>query len=282
MRRLLDFLRKYDYWLLFILLEAASLFMLFRWGRYQNAVWFTSANVVTGRLLEWESDVWAYVHLGARNKELLERNLLLERRVERLTQRLESLEHVPSSGELRQEELLGDMALVHADVVNNSVNRRSNYFTINKGSDEGVVPEMGVVCAGGVAGIVYQTTPHYALVMSLLNHNSNVSCRLRGTDYFGYLHWDGASPLYATLGDIPLHAKVKEGTVVETSGFSAVFPAGLFVGRVKKVEFSEDGLSYQLKVNLGTDFARMRDVCVIALPGRVEQDSLQGKVVQEK
>lgn len=63
--------------------------------------------------------------------------------------------------------------------------------------------------------------------------------------------------MYASLGDIPRHARLKEGMTVETSGFSAVFPAGLFVGKVTKVENSEDGLSYKLQVNLSTDFARI-------------------------
>ena len=162
------------------------------------------------------------------------------------------------------------------------MNRHNNYLTINKGELDGVKPEMGVVCGTGIVGIVYLTSPHYAIVMPLLNSKSNISCCLRGTDYFGYLRWDGRHPLYASLGDIPRHARLKEGMTVETSGFSAVFPAGLFVGKVTKVENSEDGLSYKLQVNLSTDFARLRDVCVLTTPNRVEIDSLQQKIESEK
>ena len=147
---------------------------------------------------------------------------------------------------------------------------------------DGVKPEMGVVCGTGVVGIVYLTSPHYAMVMPLLNSKSNLSCRLRGTGYCGYLRWDGRHPLYASLGDIPRHARLKEGMAVETSGFSAVFPAGLFVGKVKQIRNSEDGLSYELQVNLSTDFARLREVCVLTSPNRVEIDSLQRQLDLEK
>ena len=41
----------------------------------------------------------------------------------------------------------------------------------------------------------YLTSLHYAIVMPLLNSKSNISCCLRGTDYFGYLRWDGRHPL---------------------------------------------------------------------------------------
>lgn len=282
MRNLLDFLNKYSYWLLFIVLEAISLLLLFRFNLYQGSVWFTSANTVAGRILEWEADALSYIELGEQNKQLVQRNYMLERKMEELTRRLERATHDSTYAELRQAELLKDFKTIPAEVVNNSVNKRNNYLTINKGEADGVKPEMGVVCGTGIVGIVYLTSPHYSVVMPLLNGKSNVSCRLRGTDYFGYLCWEGRSPLSLSLGDIPRHARLKVGMVVETSGFSAVFPAGLFVGRVKEIANSEDGLSYKLKVNLGTDFARLRDVCVLATPNRAEIDSLQRNVETEK
>ena len=279
MQGLLDFLKKYSYWLLFILLEGVSLLLLFRFNLYQGSVWFTSANAVSGRVLEWESDFLSYITLGERNKELMQKNLVLEQRVRALTELLDRAGHDSTYTELRQKELLADFSMVPAEVVGNSVNKHNNYLTINKGELDGVRPEMGVVCGTGVVGIVYQASSHYAIVMPLLNGKSNISCRVRGTDYFGYLRWEGGHPLYASLGDIPRHARLKEGMTVETSGFSAVFPAGLFVG---KVENSEDGLSYKLQVNLSTDFARLRDVCVLTTPNRVEIDSLQQKIETEK
>lgn len=256
--------------------------LLFRFNLYQGSVWFTSANTVSGRVLEWESDFLSYIALGERNKDLMRKNLVLEQRVRALTELLDRAEHDSTYTEMRQRELLDGFGMVPAEVVSNSVNRHNNYLTINKGELDGVKPEMGVVCGTGIVGIVYLTSLHYAIVMPLLNSKSNISCCLRGTDYFGYLRWDGRHPLYASLGDIPRHARLKEGMTVETSGFSAVFPAGLFVGKVTKVENSEDGLSYKLQVNLSTDFARLRDVCVLTTPNWVEIDSLQQKIESEK
>ncbi|MCD8317679.1 MAG: rod shape-determining protein MreC [Paraprevotella sp.] len=282
MRDLLDFLKKYSYWFLFLVLEGISLFLLFRFNLYQGSVWFTSANTVSGQVLKWESAALSYVALGKQNRDLVRENIVLEQRVKALSELLDRAEHDSTYAEKRQASLLADFGMVNAEVVNNSVNRRNNYLTIDKGELDGVRPEMGVVCGTGIVGIVYLTTPHYAIVMPVLNGKSNISCALRGTDYFGYLRWEGTHPLHASLGDIPRHAHVKEGMTVETSGFSAVFPAGLFVGKVHKVENSDDGLSYKLDVNLGTDFSRLRDVCVLTMPNRVEIDSLQQKVESEK
>jgi len=277
-RNLLDFLKKYNYWILFILLEGGSLLLLVHFNRYQGSVWFTSANAVSGKLLEWEADFMAYVSLGQHNKELMQKNLMLEQRVWAMRKLLDECGHDSTYTERRQQEILKEFDVIPAEVVSNSVSKHNNYITINKGELDGVKPEMGVVCGTGIVGIVYQTSPHYAIVMSLLNSKSNVGCCLRGTDYFGYLCWEGRYPLRASLRDIPRHARLKEGMIVETSGFSAVFPAGLFVGKVTKIENSDDGLSYKLRVNLGTDLARLRDVCVISAPYGEEIDSLQQKV----
>lgn len=282
MRTLFDFLRKYFYWFLFILLEGAGLFMLFRFNVYQNSVWFTTAGVVSGQLLQWEADAWSYVSLGKHNKELTRRNILLEQRAAALSDCLAQAAHDSSYTEKRQACLLDGFTMIDANIINNTIKKKNNYLTIDKGEDDGVQAEMGVVCGTGVVGIVYITSKHYAIVMPILNQNSNISCRLRGTNYFGYLHWEGHTPLQATLDDIPRHAHIEKGMAVETSGFSAVFPAGLWVGNVAKVENSDDGLSYKLQVNLGTDFAKLRDVCVVSNARRAEIDSLQMAVKKEK
>jgi rod shape-determining protein MreC len=142
--------------------------------------------------------------------------------------------------------------------------RRDNLITISAGAADGVRQEMGVVCGTGLVGIVFLTSEHFSIVLPLLNSRSHISCRLRGSDYFGHLVWDGINPLYAQLDDIPRHARFNIGDIVETSGFSSVFPPGIFVGKVEAIGNSDDGLSYKLRVHLATDFTALQDVSVIA------------------
>ena len=274
MRKLLDFLSKYNYWLVFILLEAISLCALFRFNGYQGSVWFTSANTVSGKVMEWQSNILAYLALGDNNRALTERNVVLEHRIAELEHQLKKLDTEHSYTEQRTDSLLRSYQLLPATVVNNSVLLQDNYITINRGEADGVRPEMGVVCGTGVVGIIYLTAPHYSIVIPVLNSKSNISCRLRKSGYFGYLNWDGENPLYAWMNDIPRYAKINTGDVIETSGFSSVFPEGLFIGKVNQVRNSKDGLSYRIKVHLGTDFARLRDVSVIISPDQNELDSL--------
>ena len=265
MRNLLNFLVKYNYWFLFILLEVASFVLLFRFNRYQQSVFFTSANVVAGKLYEVTGSIAAYFHLKETNEDLLDHNIRLEQRVARLERALldarsdttlyRSLDSVPPTH---------SYSLYKARVIKNSLNRLDNYLTLDRGSADSIRPEMGVVSANGVVGIVYKTTPHYALVISLLNSKSSLSCKIQGSDYFGYLKWEGGDSQYAYLRDLPRHAEFSVGDTVVTSGYSAVFPPGLLVGYVDEMTDSHDGLSYLLKIRLATDFGRVSDVRVIA------------------
>ena len=127
-------------------------------------------------------------------------------------------------------------------------------------------------------GIVYKTSAHYALVISLLNSKSAVSCKIAGSEYFGYMRWDQGDSRYAYLKDLPRHVDFNIGDTVVTSGYSAVFPEGIMIGRVESVSDSHDGLSYLLKVRLSTDFGKIGSVRVVERKERMEQNELEKKI----
>ncbi|MCR4995159.1 MAG: rod shape-determining protein MreC [Bacteroidales bacterium] len=275
MNALYQFLAKYYHWLLFVALEGISITLLFQFNYYQNSIWLTTANSAVGRAIDWQQQALRYIHLGDVNKALMQRNILLQQNNRILAEEIAQLTHDSTLSERRQKAQLEGIRLIPARVTTNSVMHRDNLMTINVGSLDGVEPEMGVISGTGVVGIVYMTSSHYSIVLPLLNSRSNISCRLRGTDYPGSLKWDGSNPLYATLDNIPRHARFKIGDIVETSGYSVVFPPGLFMGKIDKVENSDDGLSYKLRVHLSIDFARLQDVCVVAQDFQAEVRELE-------
>lgn len=271
MQALLAFLTRYFHWFVFLLLEAVSVTMLFKYNSYQGSVWLTSANTVTGKIYEWTSSVEHFFSLTRRSEELNERNLFLEQEVGRLRRRLAEAEADTTADERREPQMLSDFQLVPAKVVANSVDRLDNLMTINRGSADGIEANMGVACGNGLVGVVYMTSSHYSVVIPVLNKHSRISCSIRGRNYFGYLSWNGGDPLYAYMDDVPRHAKFKKGEWVETSGYSYIFPPGISVGKIVGIYNSADGLSYRLKIHLSTDFACLRDVCVITDKGIAER-----------
>lgn len=278
MRNLLNFLLKYNYWFLFVFLEVVCFVLLFRFNNYQQSVFFTSANVVAGKVYEVSGGITSYFHLKSVNEDLLDRNMALELRITNLENllrdhRIDSVA-MNSIRTLEQE----DYRIFKAHVIRNSLNRADNYITLDQGSSSGIRPEMGVVDGNGVVGIVYKTSPSYSLVISVLNSKSSISCKIVGSEYFGYLKWEYGDSRYAYLKDLPRHAEFNLGDTVVTSGFSTVFPAGVMVGTVDDMADSNDGLSYLLKIKLATDFGKLGNVRVISRSGQEEQKELENRV----
>lgn len=263
MHNLIDFIQRHSHWFLFALLEVISLVLLFQYNSYQGSVWFTSANAVTGKVDAWNSAVESFFSLGKVNQELTQRNLYLEQQVRKLSERLTDVTKDTTWTDTAGVKILKSFKLIPAKVVSNSVANANNLITIDKGSSDGVRVDMGVVCGSGVVGIVYLTSRHYSIVIPAINAKSNISCRIYGRDYFGYLHWYGGDPQKAFVEEVPRHARFRLYDNVETSGFSSVFPPGILVGKILHVYNSVDGVSYRLQVKLSTDFSRLRDVCVV-------------------
>lgn len=283
MRNLLEFLAKYNHWFVFLILEVVSMVLLFQYNSYQGSAWFSSANAVTGKLYEWDANVETFFSLTKVNQELTQRNAYLEQEVQKLSDSLVSVTKDSSIYHRDQFALLRNYRLIPAKVVANSVDKPGNLMTIDKGSADGIHKDMGVISGTGVVGIVYLVAEHYAIVIPVLNTKSNISCMIQNRGYFGYLRWKGGVSDLAYLEEVPRHAHFKLGDNVVTSGYSAVFPPGVRVGRILHVFNSADGLSYRVQLRLSTDFARLRDVCVIddaAMKERLEimraaQDSIE-------
>ncbi len=281
MRNLLEFLSRHNHWFVFLLLEVVGLVLLFQYSNYHASVWISSANAVTGKVMEADAWVTSFFHMRGENEALTVRNLQLEQEVLALRNELDAVHRRDTTLQDRSRQVVFDsLQTIPAKVVGNSVHRVNNMMTIDRGEADGVKADMGVACGTGVVGIVYLTSAHYAVVLPVLNEKSNISCAIQGRGYFGYLHWNGGLTNEAYLDDVPRHAKFELGDTIVTSGYSSVFPGGLMVGTVTEQLDSRDGLSYRLKVQLATDYAQLRNVSVIRYEHRQEQAELEQKAAE--
>lgn len=259
--------------------------LLFTYNNYQGSIWLSSANVMTGKVYEVNAGVEQFFSLTDINEQLTKRNMYLEHQVQAMSSQI--ADKTSDSVLLKMENyvLMKNFRLIPAKVVSNSITKKNNLITIDKGEVDGVRKDMGVGCGRGVVGIVFMVGQHYSVVMPLLNSNSNISCSIDKRGYFGYLHWTGGNSRIAFMDEVPRHAHFKLYDKVVTSGYSSVFPPGLIIGKIIHVYNSSDGLSYRCMVELSTDFAKLRDVCVIddsQMKERIDilraaQDSLEKK-----
>lgn len=264
MRNLLNFFIRYSSWFVFAFYVVLSCALLFRKNPYQHHVYLTSAGAVASGVYDVTSNITGYINLRDINEDLQRRNAWLESEVIALQHRNRQLSQAILQDSLRSLDSIGRFDFIIASVINNSVIRPYNYITVDKGSAEGLSPEMGVMDQNGVVGVVNVVSEHHARIISLLNPNFRLSCKLRGNDAFGSLVWDGKRPTEALLEELPKQVKFRKGDTIVTSGYSAMFPEGIPVGVIIGSTRGEDDNFNTLRIRLLTDFSTLSTVKVIS------------------
>ena len=281
MRNVLNFLLRYNSWLLLALYIVVSCMLLFNFNDFQQSVWLTSTNRVSASLNSVYGEATSYMSLRQTNATLEERNAALSEQVMRLKEELQKVrEMLPDStfnipGKDR-------FSYITASVISSSQGHARNYLTINKGSSDGIRPGMGVICSTGVVGIIDVCAPHVSRVISVLNTNQRFSVKLAGTEYIGSLHWIPGDPEVTYMEEVPRHARFFKDMLVVTSGFSTAFPEGIPVGRVTGSLKNTTDNYLTLKLRLLPDFRRLQTLWVINDIYRNELDSVSIQKAQMK
>ncbi len=275
MHNLLNFLVKHVSWFVFIFYVIISCVLLFNNNPYQQSVYLTSANGVSASVFNLYSSVTSYFNLRQINNELQQRNAALEMQVIDLNKQVDNLKlQFPDT---TIQPIVRQYDYVVANVISNSVSQPYNYITIDRGARDGIEPEMGVVDHNGVVGIVNAVGNHSARIISLLNPYMRLSCKVKRNNYFGTMTWDGRSPEYATLQELPKQGRYIKGDTVVTSGYSAVFPEGIIVGYVVGKAQDFNGSFVSLKVKLATNFMQLSTVRAVKNRMKVELKALETK-----
>ena len=263
MRELIDFFIRNSKWFVFTFFVAISLSMLFKHNPYQQHVYMTSAGKVASSVYSVSNNITSYFNLRENNEDLNRRNADLQLEVIALREQVQRMQEEYGCDSLTLAPVLRHYDFIVARVINNSVMHPHNYITLNKGSEDGIAAEMGVIDQNGVVGVVNVVGPHAARVISLLNPNFRLSCKIKGNDSFGSLVWDGQDPQYALLEELPRHTVFQRGDTVITSGYSAVFPEGIPVGIVEQGDEKHNENFFTLKVRLLSDFSKLNNVQVV-------------------
>jgi rod shape-determining protein MreC len=277
MENLLLFFKRFGLFIQFLALEIVAIVLLVSFNGYQRSVFMSSAGWLSGSLYETVDAVSGYFHLREVNEALSAENARLKNELARyrhqddmaMVSAVDSLYLTAADTAYWQ-----PYRYVSARIIQHSINKAQNYITINKGTEAGIQPDMGVVSAQGVVGIVKSVSKHYAVVMPLLNVQSRISCKLDSSKNFGSLIWDSADYRYATMQEVPGHVQVIPGETVSTSGFSAIFPAGIPVGKVVDVEINNENSFLEIQLELAVDFSKIDMVHVIQFGGRDELKNL--------
>lgn len=282
MRNLFNFIIRNSHWLLAAVLVAFSFYLVFTHNSYQRSVYLTSANQVTGWFYELSGDVTSFFHLKTNNQMLLERSAELEKQILALKGRIDILttaDSVEVDAFVSDSLPVPQFDYIPAEVVNLSFSGVNNFITINKGAQHGIQPDMGVISTGGVVGVVSNVSPNFSVIIPVINPKFRLSAKLKNSENYGSISWDGSAIGEAQLQELPKHEGFHPGDTVMTS-FSRIFPRNTVIGFVSSEGQSKDDNFNTFNIQLATNFYTLQDVLVIDDTHYEEQKQLEEKLQQ--
>lgn len=270
MRNLIQFLVNFSSFFIFLGLELLCLILVIHTHTYHKTTAINASNAVTGNVFETYSNWTSYLHLQEVNDSLMQENARLLQELE-LSQRDNKVveevgcdnTHTPA------------FTYIQAKVISNTTRKTSNFMVINRGTEQGVEPNMGIINGSGVVGTVKDVSANFATVMTVLNKDTKIGVRIIGEDYTGSLEWPFEDPETAVVYGIPKHVKIIPGDTLVTSGYSHLFPAGIPAGTIIDASLPPGSNFYEINVRLAVNFETIRHVYVVNNLFREELENLE-------
>ena len=258
MRNLIALIQKYYHVVIFLVLEIYCFVLIQRNDSYQRTALVNFMGGVSGSILQKKADVEYYFRLKYINDSLMAENARLR-------------EALPANqfAQTRHDSLVRDTVsgkpmykYFEAKVVNNSVTNPNNFIIINRGRNQGLKENMGVIGGNsGVVGRIVKVYSNYSAIMSVLHKDTKISAKLSdGT--IGLVEWTDLDPEFVTLLNIPSHIKVKAGDTIYTSGYST-YPENQIIGFVAGKTKNTSNNMNDIKVKLATRFRNVQYVYAV-------------------
>jgi len=273
MQGLILFIYRFRAFLIFILLEIFSGWLIVKNNSYQSTAFFHTSNRYAANILLVSNQLNEYLNLRKENNLLAQENAQLRNLYLLAQQKAEAPKDYKIDSSFHARKYI----FIPAKVINNSTRNVRNYLTIDKGLADGIEPGMGVITNNGIVGRIKTCSDHFSTVVSLLHVDILVSAQIKKNKVVGSVKWDGSNARQISLREVPKDINVSIGDTIITSQYNSVFPPNIIIGRVKKIGSRPDETFHDIDLSLAADFYSLNYVYVVENKTRKEQDILEKK-----
>jgi rod shape-determining protein MreC len=268
MQQIINFLIKNSYKLLFLLLLGVSLTLTVKSHSYHRSQYINSSNAVSGYTYNQISSVKDYFGLRQKNDDLARENARLKEILfNKKDTILESKIVVPDE--------LSNFVVRRAKVIKNSYSKQENFLTLDRGAFEGLKPDMAVISDRGVVGIIEKTSKNFATVISILHTKNPLNGKIKNSDHFGSITWDGKNAGYVQLIDVPKLATLKKGDTIVTGAQSAIFPENIPIGKIDRIFEEKATNKFVINIRLFNDMTSLGYVYIVENKKKKEKQDLE-------
>lgn len=257
---------------LFVLLEGIAFYLIFTFNSFHNTYFLNSANSLTGNVLNTYGNFQEYFSLRQVNDSLLRENSKLREQL--------FLAEISDTTRRVATDSAGTPLYYYipAEVIGNTFTEANNYITLNKGSNDGIEVDMGVITSEGIVGKVVKVSPNFSMVMSVLHSSFHSRVGIKRNNAAGRLQWDGRSASHTNVIQMSEPGKLHPGDSIVTLSVSDAFPPGIMVGTMDSYKKDPGSNYYNVHVNLSVNFSALRYVYVVKEPEAKEKIELQQQV----
>lgn len=272
MQQIINFIFKNKNLLLYLFLLLVALGFTIQSHSYHQSKFFNSASWVSGGIYKTSTRITNYFRLQTENQKLVEENTRLKK----------LLFNQQYTQEATLDSLFLDStnvtySVVPAKIIKNSYSLLDNYITLNKGKSDGIAQDMGVITPKGILGIVENTSKKFSRIQSILNRKSNLNAKIKNTNNFGSLTWNGKDYNTVQLIDIPRRVPIKIGDTILTGAASSIFPEDILIGTITQFDLNSSKSSYSIDVKLFNDMTNIKNVYIIQNKNKPEIEALEAQ-----
>ncbi len=154
-----------------------------------------------------------------------------------------------------------DYPTLVAQIIGEDASGLFRTILINRGTDDGVFPDMAVTAPEGIVGKIIRSSAAMAQVVMITDPKISVDCRVERTRDRGLL--TGSYSYLCILQYLNKEVRLKQGDLVVTSGLDGIFPRGMVAGTIDSIRSSEQGLFVEATVIPGVKISEIEEVVVI-------------------
>ena len=250
MRKIIDFLINNVHSIIFTLLLLFSITQIIDKNYYHNSKFNFYSNSLVNVINEQKQTLSEYFKLKKINESLISEIIFLRN-------------NYSQNIKIDSTKSMDNYFFNSAKIISNSIKFSKNFITINKGNEDNVEIDDGVISNNGVIGIINNTSEKFSTIISILNTDLIINAKISRTNHFGSLRWDANDSEILNLFDIPKSANIKINDTIKTGGMSAIFPENIPIGKIEKYILPVGSNYFEIKIKLFEDIGSIQNVYVV-------------------
>lgn len=276
MHRLIEFIKRIYIVLLFLLIEGVALWSYATATPYTESKILARTTAVGSAVSGTMNDVRTFFSLPDANDALTKRVAYLESEIERRDIAIAEL--LPGEFEKPIIDSIDSKFCYHpANVISMTTNRNRNYIIVDKGAEDGIRENMGVITPNKeLVGTVVSCSDSYSVVMPLLNTLFKIGGRLVDNDYVCSVYWEGTSRYKVTGVELSRYAEPKRDMVVNVE--SERMPADVVIGVIASSEINASKTAYSVDITIAADMQRLSNLLIVVNRDQTELENLIDRV----